>query len=391
VTTRMVALGDICSIARGGSPRPIEDYFTESEEGLNWIKIGDVREGDKYIISTKQKIRKEGLGKTRAVRPGDFLLSNSMSFGRPYITKIAGCIHDGWLVLSRDISLVDEDYLYHLLSSPAVYAQFEKFAVGAVVRNLNSDIVRKIVIRLPCLPEQKRIAAILDKADEIRKKRELAITKLDQLATSVFHDLVRSLANCPHQPLAEVSKLKRGPFGGALKKEIFVNHGAMVYEQRNAIYNDCMTARYFITPKKFEEMRDFAVQSDDLIVSCSGTLGKVALVPSTAPVGIINQALLRVRPDKTLISPMFLKFALESREIQSKLLSISHGTGLQNFPPMESVRVLPIPVPPRNVQNEFVGRIETANRLVLKLGYARTKFDELVSSLRSAYLGQLNV
>jgi type I restriction enzyme S subunit len=186
---KTVALGDVCSIARGGSPRPIEKFFTEDEDGLNWIKIGDVQEGQKYITSTKQKIRKEGLVKTRAVNPGDFLLSNSMSFGRPYITKIPGCIHDGWLVLTRNASLLNEHYLYHLLSSPAVYAQFEKYAVGAVVRNLNSEIVRKIRIPLPPISEQERIARILDKSQEIGVMRDRALAKLEELAQSAFVDL----------------------------------------------------------------------------------------------------------------------------------------------------------------------------------------------------------
>src|SRR3990167_2376017 len=92
-------LEEVCEIARGGSPRPIESYFTDSPDGINWIKIGDAKEGEKYIYSTEQKIKPEGLSKTRLVKEGDFILSNSMSFGRPYIMKTKGCIHDGWLVL----------------------------------------------------------------------------------------------------------------------------------------------------------------------------------------------------------------------------------------------------------------------------------------------------
>ena len=85
-------LGNICSVARGGSPRPIENYLTNDENGLNWIKIGDTEQGGKYIFSTKEKIRPDGLSKTRYVHCGDFLLTNSMSFGRPYILKTDGCI-----------------------------------------------------------------------------------------------------------------------------------------------------------------------------------------------------------------------------------------------------------------------------------------------------------
>ncbi|MEI7776895.1 MAG: restriction endonuclease subunit S, partial [Verrucomicrobiota bacterium] len=156
-----VKLGFLAEIERGGSPRPIKDYITNDPEGLNWIKIGDTEKGGRYITSTQEKIRKEGLKKTRRVYPGDFLLTNSMSFGRPYITKIEGCIHDGWLRIHPPRQITPE-YLYHLLSSSSVYTFFCKSAAGAVVQNLNADKVRELPIPLPPHAEQKRIVAKVD-------------------------------------------------------------------------------------------------------------------------------------------------------------------------------------------------------------------------------------
>ena len=141
---RWKKLGAIALIERGGSPRPIKDYITNDPNGLNWIKIGDTEKGGKYITSTEEKIRPEGLAKTRKVYPGDFLLTNSMSFGRPYISKIEGCIHDGWLRIHPP-DQVETDFLYHLLSSPYVYSFFRKAAAGAVVQNLNADKVRSFL------------------------------------------------------------------------------------------------------------------------------------------------------------------------------------------------------------------------------------------------------
>lgn len=92
-------LGDMVIIERGGSPRPIDKFITEDKNGLNWVKIGDAPEQGNYITRTKEKIKTEGLSKTREVHPGDLILSNSMSFGRPYIMAIDGCIHDGWLLI----------------------------------------------------------------------------------------------------------------------------------------------------------------------------------------------------------------------------------------------------------------------------------------------------
>src|SRR5207253_5208354 len=97
---RDAALGDIFEIARGGSPRPIDEFITDDPNGINWIMISDASEGSKYITATKKRIRAEGAQRSRQVKPGDFLLTNSMSFGKPYIMRTSGCIHDGWLVLS---------------------------------------------------------------------------------------------------------------------------------------------------------------------------------------------------------------------------------------------------------------------------------------------------
>ena len=163
-TWKWVRLGEICEIARGGSPRPIKEYITTNSDGINWIKIGDTNQNDKYINQTKEKIIPEGIKKSRMVYPGDFLLTNSMSFGRPYILNITGCIHDGWLVLTQPQKIFNKDFLFWMLSSRFAYEQFSKKVSGAVVKNLNSDKVSSSIFPLPPLDEQKRI---VEKIEEL--------------------------------------------------------------------------------------------------------------------------------------------------------------------------------------------------------------------------------
>src|SRR5439155_13558849 len=110
----LVPLGEVFDIARGGSPRPIDQFITDDPNGVNWIMIGDASDNSKFITRTKKRILKAGVKKSRMVHPGDFLLTNSMSFGRPYIVQTTGCIHDGWLVLSGKQD-VDQDFFFHLL------------------------------------------------------------------------------------------------------------------------------------------------------------------------------------------------------------------------------------------------------------------------------------
>lgn len=159
-------LGDINNIARGGSPRPIKDYLTDDKNGINWIKIGDTTREGKYIDSVKEKIRPEGMKKSRFVHKGDFLLTNSMSFGRPYILNVDGCIHDGWLVISPIGEVYTSDFMYHLLSSSFAFEQFTNVASGGVVTNLNSDKVADTIFPVPPLAEQQRIVAKIEKLFE---------------------------------------------------------------------------------------------------------------------------------------------------------------------------------------------------------------------------------
>lgn len=157
-------LGDVLNIARGGSPRPIQDYLTNEKDGLNWIKIGDTEKGGKYIETVKEKIKPSGLSHTRAVKAGDFLLTNSMSFGRPYILKVDGCIHDGWLVLGNVEKSMIPDFLYFMLSSDFIYQSFAFAAAGSTVKNLKSETVQGTLFPLPPLNEQSRI---VEKIEEL--------------------------------------------------------------------------------------------------------------------------------------------------------------------------------------------------------------------------------
>jgi type I restriction enzyme, S subunit len=183
-------LDEIFEIARGGSPRPIDQFITDENNGVNWVMISDASASDKFIYSTKKRIRPEGVSRSRRVKVGDFILTNSMSFGRPYIMATDGCIHDGWLVLSARNSDVDQNYYYYLLSSPAIYREFSRLAGGSTVKNLNIDLVKGVKVPHPPLKEQERIAKILDQAALIKAHHqngvERSIELLDSLSSSAF-------------------------------------------------------------------------------------------------------------------------------------------------------------------------------------------------------------
>lgn len=180
------SLGGLSRIVRGGSPRPIDSFITTDAGGLNWLKIGDVDKEAKFVTRTAERVRPEALSKTRVVHPGDLILSNSMSFGRPYILQITTCIHDGWIAITQIANEADREFLYYSISAPSSQSYFVNSAAGGGVQNLNADVIKGLPVRYPTIPEQQRIASCLSSLDaliaaEVRKLKALRTHKMGLL------------------------------------------------------------------------------------------------------------------------------------------------------------------------------------------------------------------
>ena len=390
-------LSDVCEIQRGGSPRPIESFITEAEDGINWIKIGDVAEGAKYITSTKEKIKPEGAQRSRAVQAGDFLLSNSMSFGRPYILKTSGCIHDGWLVLRYDKSKLTEDYLYHVLGSEFVYAQFLKFAVGAVVKNLNSEVVRQVSIPLPPLPEQRRIAAILDQADVLRAKRREALAELDQLTQSIFIEMFGDpVANPKGWPTSSVSQLLN-------RSEVFVD-GDWVEskdqdpngEVRLIQLADIGDGSYvnksarFLTEQTSLRLRCTPLKPGDVLIArMPDPLGRACIFPGDPKKCVTVVDVCIVRPSSNGPDPVWLMCCINTPGFRNQIAGEATGTTRTRIS-RGNLSKLGIISPPVDLQKRFAERY----RAVLDCRHTSLsslcELDSLFSSLQHrAFRGEL--
>ena len=179
-------LKNLLTIERGGSPRPIDQYITQDENGVNWIKIGDTRDNSIYIDTCKEKIKPEGMKKSRYVSKGDLLLSNSMSFGRPYILNIDGCIHDGWLVLKDEKNIFDKIFLCYLLGSNETYNMFKAMAEGGVVSNLNKELVGKLRVTIPNRLLQDEFSHFVEQVDKSKFDVQKSIEELQTLYDSLM-------------------------------------------------------------------------------------------------------------------------------------------------------------------------------------------------------------
>jgi type I restriction enzyme, S subunit len=152
---------------RGSSPRPINKYITKSENGVNWIKIGDMKSVEKNLINqVSEKITDEGALHSRKVEIGELILANSMSFGKTYQLNISGCIYDGWFVLREYEVYFNKEFLLQLLNSEYMQKQYKTLSAGGVVQNISSEIVYSTNLLKPSLPEQTKIADFLSAVDE---------------------------------------------------------------------------------------------------------------------------------------------------------------------------------------------------------------------------------
>ena len=192
-----VRLGEVFIIERGSSPRPISQYVTDDINGINWIKIGDAAKGSKYITHTKEKITQDGAAKSRFVEIGDLIFSNSMSYGRPYILKINGCIHDGWNVLrpiyiknNNTIISINQNFIYYAIASTLLQNQIRFEANGGIVENIKSDNLKQVYFPLPPLAEQERIVVKIEEIFAIIDEVEKNITENKKISKILYNRLL---------------------------------------------------------------------------------------------------------------------------------------------------------------------------------------------------------
>ena len=384
---KYVKIGDVCTVERGGSPRPIDKFITDDPNGINWIKIGDT-DDSMYIIKTAQKIIPEGMKKSRYVQPGDFLLSNSMSFGRPYILKIDGCIHDGWLVLRDNDGIFDKRFLYYYLSAPSTYQKFKNMAVGGVVNNLNSEMVRGVTVPVPTMEEQLNIVVTLDKVTELIAIRKEQAAKLDQLVKSRFIELFEG-SNYPFEPLDNnVIEMFIGPFGSSLKNEVFVDEEdgfCMVYEQKHAIQKTMDVPTRYVPKSKYEELKRFTILGGDIIVSCRGTIGEIFVVPNDAPMGIMHPSIMKIRLNTEKYNQKFFVFALE--QYMDEHSAEAKGSGVKMAVSATVLGQSDFVIPPIDVQDQFAAFVEQTDKSKLAIQQSLAKLELLKKSLMQEYFG----
>jgi len=403
-------LDEVFLIERGGSPRPIKSFLTDNEDGINWIKIGDVKKGQKYIESTKEKIIPEGLKKSRLVVEGDFILSNSMSFGRPYIVKTKGAVHDGWLVF-RDITKeLYKDFFYYLLSSSYIYQQFSHNASGSTVKNLNIDIVKQTNISLPPLNEQKSIVtkieklfSNLDNSDKYLAHLEKQLKRYRQsvLKSAFEGELTREWRikhkinfEWTNKEVRDIIQLVDGDRGKNYpKKSDYLDAGYCLYLSTKNVrpFGFLFDDEVYISKEKHEQLRSGTLSKGDIVLTTRGTIGNVAFYDETIPYKVVRinsgMLILRIKEDVKL-NPTYLMKYIQSPDFEKQRKEKVTGTAQPQLPG-GTLKDFIVSVPNTlEEQNEIVNEIDKHFSIIDKLESVVQKSIQESKRLRQSILKQ---
>ena len=352
-STKICKLSEVITIQNGYAFA--SKKFT-AEEGMPLIRIRDLKNG----ITTQTKYSGE-YDEAYLVKTGDLLIGMDGEF-KCYEWKGSPALLNQRVCRIQNINeTFDLKYLYYGINS---YLKAIEDVTGyTTVKHLSSSTILNIEFPIPSLEKQRDIVKKLDSAfaeidllEEIHSKsnKELLASLFDTYRDSL---LTSACADSPEVEFGEIGNFVRGPFGGSLKKSIFKPSGIAVYEQQHAIYDNFESFRYFIDDIKYQEMKRFEVKTNDLIMSCSGTYGKIAVVPEGSPKGIINQALLKITPDKGVRS-QFIKHWMQSSLFQVELEKDIGGAALQNVPSVAKMKSIKIRLPEEKIQIKAIEKLD---------------------------------
>ena len=345
---------ELVQIERGGSPRPIDDFITDAPNGLNWVKIGDAPTQGNYITKTAEKIRPEGLSKTREVHPGDLILSNSMSFGKPYIMGIDGCIHDGWLLIRNTYGVFDLTFLCHLLGTPQMLSQYRSLAAGSTVNNLNKELVGNTYVTIPSITEQRVLGAYLE--------------QLDNLIT--LHQRKCQIDDCRFQsPLAITWEQRKAidiadySKGNGYSKGDLTDAGTPII-----LYGRLYTKYQFAISEvdTFAVPRNGAVysQGNEVIVPASGeTAEDIARASAVEKSGVLLGGDLNILRPFDFINPLFLALAISNGEPQKELAKKAQGKSVVHIHNTD-IQEVTIAYPSRTEQDRIVSVFRQLDNLI---------------------------
>lgn len=389
----MVAIGEVSRVVSGATPRTGEKRFWDGE--VLWTTPKDISElNSPYLDRPPRSITEEGLRSCAAsVLPtNSVLLSSRAPIGLVAINRLPVATNQGFKSLVPDHKKIDSKFLYHWLKSKKDHLQ--NLGNGATFKEISKAAVERIEIPLPPLAEQRRIAAILDKADALRRKRRQALDLLDSLTQSIFLEMfgARQNSDWPTCTIGEVaSDIRTGPFGSQLLHSEFVNEGISVLGIDNAVANEFRwVERRFITSEKYRKLARYTVRPGDVLITIMGTCGRCAVVPEDIPTSINTKHLCCITLDREKCLPEFLHATFLQDPAVLRQLGVQSKGAVMPGLNMGVIKDLRISLPPIDQQQAYASLVRNLQVQKQSRLRAASNYDVLFASLQSrAFSGQL--
>ena len=329
-------LGDCTEIFSGSTPRTNNPDFWDGD--IIWVTPKDLSKlKSKFISKTESKITQLGFDScsTKLLPENSVLFSSRAPIGHVAINTVPMCTNQGFKSFVPKSNLLDAQYLYYWLKANKEYLQ--DLGVGATFKEISKTVIANVEIPLPPINEQRRIASILDKADELRQKRQQAIEKLDQLLQATFIDMFGDPVSNPKgfkvAKLAEqVDLIQIGPFGTQLHQEDYIENGIPLINPSHIkngkiIPNDKLT----VSKSKHEELTQYHLRLNDVLLGRRGEMGRCAVVTKKEVGWLCGTGSLFIRPNREKINPFFLELLLSSDSIKKYLENVSQGQTMANL------------------------------------------------------------
>ncbi|MBT3804997.1 MAG: hypothetical protein HOG03_10410 [Desulfobacula sp.] len=410
-----VKLGKITNkVGSGITPRGGSKVYQDN--GIPFFRSQNILYGKvsvKDIVYISEAIHQKM--KNTQLQPADVLLNiTGASIGRCCVFPNDfenGNVNQHVCIIRPD-EIIKSKYLCYILNSPIGQNQIWNFQAGGNREGLNFQQIKSFIIPYPPLPEQKKIAEILTTIDNKISSIDNQIQQAEQLKKGLMEKLLTEgmghtefkdtkigrmpkswdVAPLVDLTIKEKSGIRRGPFGGAIKKSFFVSEGYKIYEQKNVIRNNFFLGNYFITEEKFQELKNFKVRARDLLISCSGTIGKIVEVPMGIKEGVINQALLRIRLNGDVINQGYFLHIFQSDTFQKKIIDSTQGGAMKNLIGMNEFRNVLFTRPPLEEQNQIASILSSVDDKIEVLTQKKYHYQTLKKGLSQQLLtGQMRV
>ena len=378
-------LSDIFDLQMGKTPSRDNNMYWK-DGNLPWVSIADLSKSQIYIENSKDMITNLAAKDTlmKCIPQDTVIMSFKLSLGKTAITKTPLYTNEAIMAfIDKNVIQIEPVYIYFLFRN-IKWGQYTNNAVKG--KTLNKKFFSDFQIYIPEYTQQTKIASILIRINKILEYKHSLIKAYDVLIKSRFDEFNKNNNNVKVSKLeALCTSIVRGPFGSALKVENFVKKSdtsVKVYEQSNAIQKSAAIGSRYISREHYESLRRFKCKPGDIIMSCSGTIGKLFILPNDAEEGIINQALCKFTLGKELLPEVFLLYM----DILIGNIEIK-GSGIKNISAVKFIKNLEIPVPPIGIQSKLLFELNQINKLKSDVQRSIDETQLLMDSLMQEYFG----